>query len=54
MGIVGVLGMGCTIGQSISGVSTLALGSIVTIVAIITGSAMTMEYQYYLMMREDD
>lgn len=54
MGIGGVLAMGCTIGQGISGVSTLALGSILTLVAIIAGSAATMKYQYYLMMREDD
>ena len=54
MGVGGVLAMGCTIGQGISGVSTLALGSIVTLVAIIAGSAATMKYQYYLMMREDD
>jgi uncharacterized membrane protein YedE/YeeE len=54
MGIGGVLAMGCTIGQGISGVSTLALGSIVTLVAIIAGSAATMKYQFYLMMREDD
>jgi len=54
MGVGGVLAMGCTIGQGITGVSTLALGSILTIVAIIAGSAATMKYQYYLMMREDD
>lgn len=54
MGIGGVLAMGCTIGQGITGVSTLALGSILTIVAIIAGSAATMKYQFYLMMREDD
>jgi len=54
MGIGGVLAMGCTIGQGITGVSTLALGSILTLVAIIAGSAATMKYQYYLMMREDD
>jgi uncharacterized protein len=54
MGIGGVLAMGCTIGQGISGVSTLALGSLVTLVAIVAGSAGTMKYQYYLMMREDD
>jgi len=53
MGIGGVLAMGCTIGQGITGVSTLALGSILTLVAIIAGSAATMKYQYYLMMRED-
>jgi len=54
MGVGGVLAMGCTIGQGITGVSTLALGSILTIVSIIAGSAATMKYQYYLMMREDD
>ena len=54
MGIGGVLAMGCTIGQGISGVSTLALGSILTILSIIAGSAATMKYQYYLMLREDD
>ena len=54
MGLGGVLAMGCTIGQGITGVSTLALGSILTIVSIIAGSAATMKYQYYLMMREDD
>jgi len=54
MGLGGVLAMGCTIGQGITGVSTLALGSILTILSIIAGSAATMKYQYYLMMREDD
>ena len=52
MGLGGVLAMGCTIGQGIAGLSTLALGSMVTIVAIIAGSALTMKYQYYRMMRE--
>ena len=54
MGIGGVLAMGCTIGQGISGVSTMALGSLLTVVSIIGGSAATMKFQYYLMMREDD
>ena len=54
MGVGGVLAMGCTIGQGITGVSTLALGSILTILAIIAGSALTMKYQYYRMMREPD
>ena len=54
MGVGGVLAMGCTIGQGITGVSTLALGSILTIISIIAGSAATMKYQFYLMMREDD
>ncbi|MFT5219486.1 MAG: putative membrane protein YedE/YeeE [Planctomycetota bacterium] len=54
MGIGGVLGMGCTIGQGITGVSTLAIGSFITLASIIAGCAATMKYQYYLMMREDD
>ena len=49
MGIGGVLSMGCTIGQAVTGVSTLALGSILTFVAIVFGSALTMKVQYYLM-----
>jgi uncharacterized protein len=47
MGIGGVLSMGCTIGQAVTGVSTLALGSILTFVAIVFGSALTMKIQYY-------
>ena len=54
IGIGGILGMGCTIGQGISGVATLALGSFITAIAIIAGSAATMKYQYYLMMKEVD
>ena len=52
MGFGGVLAMGCTIGQGITGFSTLALGSILTFVAIVIGSAATMKVQYYMMMRE--
>lgn len=37
MGIGGVMALGCTIGQAITGVSTLALGSFITTGAIITG-----------------
>jgi uncharacterized membrane protein YedE/YeeE len=47
MGIGGVLSMGCTIGQAVTGVSTLALGSILTFAAIVFGSALTMKIQYY-------
>jgi len=53
MGFGGVLAMGCTIGQGITGFSTLALGSILTFVAIVLGSAATMKVQYYLMMRAE-
>lgn len=52
MGFGGVTALGCTIGQAISGFSTLALGSIITFIFIVTGSALTMKYQYWRMMRE--
>jgi uncharacterized membrane protein YedE/YeeE len=52
MGIGGVLSMGCTVGQAISGMSTLAIGSMLTFLAIVIGSAGTMRYQYWRMMRE--
>lgn len=54
MGFGGVLAMGCTIGQGITGVSTLAIGSILTLVSIIFGSALTMKVQYYKMVYEDE
>ncbi len=52
MGFGGVTSLGCTIGQGITGFSTLALGSIVTFFAIIAGSAATMKYQYWKLMKE--
>ncbi len=54
MGFGGVLGLGCTIGQGITGVSTLALGSFLTLGGIILGSAMTMKMQYYKMVYEEE
>ncbi len=54
MGIGGVLGMGCTIGQGVSGASTLALGSFMTMLAIMLGSALTMKVQLYRMVYEED
>jgi uncharacterized membrane protein YedE/YeeE len=53
MGIGGVLSMGCTIGQAITGVSTLAMGSILTFFAIVAGAAATMKFQYWRMMQEE-
>ena len=52
MGVGGVLSMGCTVGQGITGVSTLAVGSMLTLVAIVAGAAGTMKYQYWRMMQE--
>ena len=52
MGFGGICALGCTIGQGISGFSTLALGSIITFVAIVAGSAAAMKWQYWRMDRE--
>ena len=49
MGFGGVLALGCTVGQSISGISTLALGSFVAAISIVIGSAFTMRVQYHRM-----
>ena len=54
MGFGGVLAMGCTIGQGITGVSTLALGSFLTLISIVLGSALTMKVQFYKMVYEDE
>ncbi|MCW9047789.1 MAG: YeeE/YedE family protein, partial [Gammaproteobacteria bacterium] len=54
MGFGGVLGLGCTIGQAITGVSTLALGSFLVFISIVFGSALTMKIQYYQMVYEEE
>jgi len=54
MGFGGVLALGCTVGQGITGMSTLAIGSILTFVSIIFGSSLTMKIQYYKLVYEDD
>lgn len=54
MGIGGTLALGCTVGQGITGVSTLALGSFITLIAIVFGSALTMKIQYYRIVYEDE
>ena len=54
MGFGGVLGLGCTVGQGITGVSTLALGSFIVFISIVFGSALTMKIQYYQMVYEEE
>jgi hypothetical protein len=51
MGYGGVTALGCTIGQGVTGISTLAIGSFVALFGIIAGAAATMKIQYYLLMR---
>ena len=52
MGFGGICALGCTIGQGISGFSTLALGSIITFGAMVTGSAATVKWQYWRLTRQ--
>ena len=52
MGFGGITGLGCTVGQGITGFSTLAAGSIITFVSIVAGAAATMKYEYWRMLRE--
>jgi hypothetical protein len=51
MGFGGVLALGCTIGQGLTGFSTLAVGSILAFFSIVAGSALTMRYQYWRVSR---
>ena len=52
MGVGGVVAMGCTIGQAVTGVSTLAIGSILAFFAMVIGSVATLKYQYWRLMQE--
>jgi uncharacterized protein len=52
MGFGGVTALGCTIGQGITGFSTLAAGSILAFASIIAGAAATMKYEQWRMLRE--
>ena len=45
MGIGGVTALGCTIGQGLAGVSTLALGSFIALASIIGGAVLALRYQ---------
>lgn len=54
MGFGGVLALGCTVGQGITGMSTLAVGSILAFISIIFGSALTMKIQYYKIVYEEE
>ena len=45
MGIGGVAALGCTVGQGLSGVSTLAIGSFIALASIIAGAVLGVRYQ---------
>ena len=45
MGTGGVLAMGCSIGQGLSGMSTLSLGSLLSVLGILAGSVAALNWQ---------
>ena len=47
MGFGGVTALGCTIGQGLSGISTLAIGSFIALAAIVGGCIAALKYQYW-------
>ena len=51
MGVGGVAAMGCTVGQGLSGVSTLSATSFVALAAILTGAVAGLKYQIFRLER---
>jgi uncharacterized protein len=51
MGVGGVTAMGCTVGQGLSGVSTLALGSFIALAGIVCGAVLALRWQVWRLER---
>jgi hypothetical protein len=51
MGIGGVTAMGCTVGQGLSGVSTLSVTSFIALAAILAGAVAGLKYQIWRLER---
>ena len=51
MGVGGVTAMGCTVGQGLSGISTLALGSFIAVAGIVAGAVAALRYQMWRLER---
>ena len=47
MGFGGITAMGCTVGQGMSGLSTLAIGSFIAVTGIVAGAAATMKFMIW-------
>lgn len=52
MGIGGVTALGCTIGQGLSGVSTLSLGSFIAVAGIVGGAVLALRWQVWRLERQ--
>lgn len=53
MGFGGVTAMGCTVGQGLSGMSTLSITSVLALIGIIGGAVLGLKFQMWLLMRDD-
>ena len=51
MGVGGVVALGCTVGQGLSGLSTLSLGSFIALAAIIAGAVLALRFQVWRLER---
>lgn len=51
MGVGGVTAFGCTVGQGLSGLSTLSLGSFIAVAGIVGGAVAALRYQAWRMER---
>lgn len=52
MGVGGVTAGGCTVGQGLSGISTLAVTSMIAVAGIFAGAVLGLRFQMWLIMRE--
>jgi uncharacterized protein len=52
MGVGGVTAMGCTVGQGLSGLSTLSLTSLIAVAGIVAGAWLGFRFQVWLIERE--
>lgn len=51
MGVGGVTALGCTVGQGLSGISTLSLTSFIALAAIVAGAVAALKYQVWQLER---
>ena len=52
MGVGGVTALGCTVGQGLSGLSTLSLGSFITLAGLIVGAVLGLRWQAWRIERQ--
>jgi len=48
-----VTALGCTVGQGLTGISTLAVGSLLAVPSIVAGAVAALKYQQWRVERSD-